>query len=151
VNDAAGYAAAGYDGPTLRAVRESMDVPLRRIARQAGMSHGHLSKVERGEHGRPVTPAIVAAYERATGVRLAEAAARAERERRAQTGRGGSWSPGTLTDMRRRAYNAAVGAITLGGPLGEPVGRLIDSAGRPVPPHRRTGRSWRSLSSSRSC
>jgi hypothetical protein len=31
------------------------------------MSHGHLSKVERGEHGRPVTPAIIAAYERVTG------------------------------------------------------------------------------------
>jgi hypothetical protein len=26
-----------YDGPTLRAVRESMSVPLRRIARAAGM------------------------------------------------------------------------------------------------------------------
>ncbi|MGH3682613.1 MAG: helix-turn-helix domain-containing protein, partial [Natronosporangium sp.] len=44
---------SSLDGPTLRAVRESIGVPLRRIARQAGMSHGHLSKVERGEHGRP--------------------------------------------------------------------------------------------------
>jgi transcriptional regulator with XRE-family HTH domain len=126
--------AASYDGPTLRAVRESMDVPLRRIARTGGMSHGHLSKVERGEHGRPVTPAIVAAYERATGVKLAEAAARVAGDRQRQTGRGRTWSPGTLTDLRRRAYNAAVAAIAVGGHLGEPVGRLIDACGRPGPP-----------------
>jgi transcriptional regulator with XRE-family HTH domain len=123
------------DGPTLRAVRESIGVPLRRIARQAGMSHGHLSKVERGEHGRPVTPAIVAAYERVTGVRLAEAAAGVAARRDRDTGRRGrSWRPGHLTDMRRQAFNAAVGAITIGGHLGEPVGRLIDSTGRPVTP-----------------
>jgi transcriptional regulator with XRE-family HTH domain len=112
-----------------------MDVPLRRIARQAGMSHGHLSKVERGEHGRPVTPAIMAAYERVTGVKLAEAAAGVAERRDRDTGRRGkSWRPGQLTDMRRRAYNAAIGAITIGGQLGEPVSRLIDSTGRPVTP-----------------
>jgi transcriptional regulator with XRE-family HTH domain len=125
----------GLDGPTLRAVRESMGVPLRRIARQAGMSHGHLSKVERGEHGRPVTPAIMAAYERVTGVRLAEAAATlAEREEDGGAGRGRTWRPGQLTDMRRRAFNAAIGAISIGGHLGEPFGRLLDSTGRPVTP-----------------
>jgi transcriptional regulator with XRE-family HTH domain len=125
----------GIDGPTLRAVRENMDVPLRRIARTAGMSHGHLSKVERGEHGRPVTPAILAAYERATGVKLAEAAATIAERRDRDTGRRGTtWRPGQLTDMRRRAYNAAIGAIAIGGHLGEPVSRLIDSTGRPVTP-----------------
>lgn len=125
----------GLDGPTLRAVRESMGVPLRRIARQAGMSHGHLSKVERGEHGRPVTPAIMAAYERVTGVKLVEAAATVAERRDRDTGRRGkSWRPGQLTDMRRRGYNAAIGAITIGGHLGEPVSRLIDSTGRPVTP-----------------
>jgi predicted transcriptional regulator len=36
------------DGPSLRSARQSQDVPLRKIARNAGMSHGHLSKVERG-------------------------------------------------------------------------------------------------------
>jgi transcriptional regulator with XRE-family HTH domain len=112
-----------------------MDVPLRRIARTAGMSHGHLSKVERGEHGRPVTPAILAAYERVTGVRLAEAAATIAQRRDRDTGRRGTtWRPGQLTDMRRRAYNAAIGAIAIGGHLGEPVSRLIDSTGRPVTP-----------------
>jgi transcriptional regulator with XRE-family HTH domain len=125
----------GLDGPTLRAVRESIGVPLRRIARQAGMSHGHLSKVERGEHGRPVTPAILSAYERVTGVKLAEAAATVAERRDRDTGRRGkSWRPGQLTDMRRRGYNAAIGAITIGGHLGEPVSRLIDSTGRPVTP-----------------
>lgn len=124
-----------YDGPTLRAIRESIGIPLRRIARTAGMSHGHLSKVERGEHGRPVTPAIIAAYERITGVTLADAAAKVAETRERQTGRRGvEWTPGTLTDMRRKGYNAAVGALTVGGPLGEPVTRLIDSTGRPVVP-----------------
>jgi transcriptional regulator with XRE-family HTH domain len=116
-------------------VRENIGVPLRRIARQAGMSHGHLSKVERGEHGRPVTPAIMAAYERVTGVKLAEAAANVAERRDRDTGRRGkSWRPGQLTDMRRQAYNAAIGAIAIGGHLGEPVSRLIDSTGRPITP-----------------
>jgi hypothetical protein len=53
------------------------------------MSHGHLSKVERGEHGRPVTPAITAAYERVTGVKLAEAAASVAERRDRDTGRRG--------------------------------------------------------------
>ncbi|MPZ26498.1 MAG: helix-turn-helix domain-containing protein [Micromonosporaceae bacterium] len=129
------WSVTNLDGPTLRAVRESIGVPLRRIARQAGMSHGHLSKVERGEHGRPVTPAIMAAYERVTGVRLAEAAVDVARRRDRDTGRRGqSWRPGQLTDMRRQAFNAAIGAIAIGGHLGEPTGRLIDSTGRPVTP-----------------
>ena len=130
-----GGTVTGLDGPTLRAVRENLGVPLRRIARQAGMSHGHLSKVERGEHGRPVTPAIMAAYERVTGIKLAEAAAGVAERRDRDTGRRGkTWRPGQLTDMRRQAYNAAIGAITIGGHLGEPVSRLIDSTGRPVTP-----------------
>lgn len=123
-----------YDGPTLRAIRESMQVPLRRIARQAGMSHGHLSKVERGEHGRPITPAVVSAYERVTGVSLADAAA-ALAERQGVTGRRGrTWRPGQLTDMRRLAFNASVGAVAVGGQLGEPYGRVIDATGRPLVP-----------------
>lgn len=128
-----------FDGPTLRAVRESIGVPLRRVARQAGMSHGHLSKVERGEHGRPVTPAIVAAYERVTGVKLAEAMKQvAEDERHAGLRlKTKTWRLGQLTDLRRVALTAAFGALSIGGHLGEPVGRLIDSTGRattPTPP-----------------
>lgn len=126
-----------YDGPTLRAVRESAGVPLRRVARHAGMSHGHLSKVERGEYGRPVTPAIMAAYERATGRRLADAvAAVAERGElshdRRRTGKG--WRPGQLSALRRRGYSSAIAALSMGAYLGEPVGRLLDSTGRPLAP-----------------
>jgi transcriptional regulator with XRE-family HTH domain len=125
-----------YDGPTLRAVRESMGVPLRRIARTAGMSHGHLSKVERGEYGRPVTPAIMAAYERATGVRLADAVAAVTERGELPAGRhnGKMWRPGEMSTMRRRGYNAAVAALTIGGHLGEPFLRLLDSTGRPLCP-----------------
>ena len=128
----------GYDGPTLRAIRESMGVPLRRIARQASMSHGHLSKVERGEYGRPITPAILAAYERVTGVSLAEAARALVEQRQGVTGsRGRTWVPGQLSDMRRLGFNAAIGAVAIGGQLGEPYSRLLDSTGRPtiaIPP-----------------
>jgi transcriptional regulator with XRE-family HTH domain len=125
-----------YDGPTLRAVRESMGVPLRRIARHAGMSHGHLSKVERGEYGRPVTPAIMAAYERVTGVRLADAvAAVAEQGEPPEQHRNSKgWRPGHLSEMRRRGFSAAIGALNAGGHLGEPLGRLLDSTGRPLAP-----------------
>jgi hypothetical protein len=100
------------------------------------MSHGHLSKVERGEHGRPVTPAILAAYQRVTGVNLDEAAADVAGRRDRDTGRRGgkTWAPGQLSDMRRQSYNSAIGAIAIGGHLGEPVSRLIDSTGRPVTP-----------------
>jgi transcriptional regulator with XRE-family HTH domain len=123
-----------YDGPTLRAVRENMGVPLRRIARMAGMSHGHLSKVERGEYGRPVTPAIMAAYERVTGVRLADAAVEVSEQRRGKAPRRRTWRPGELTTMRRRNYTAGVCALSAGGSLGEPYGRLLDSTGRPLTP-----------------
>jgi transcriptional regulator with XRE-family HTH domain len=127
-----------FDGPTLRAVRESMGVPLRRIARLAGMSHGHLSKVERGEYGRPVTPAIMAAYERTTGVSLSEAAAALAEQDRTRLGqrprRPRVWRPGEMPDMRRKNYNAAICAMSVGGNLGEPYGRLLDSTGRPLIP-----------------
>ena len=124
-----------YDGPTLRAIRESMGVPLRRIARQASMSHGHLSKVERGEHGRPITPAILAAYEKVTGVSLADAAAALAEQREGVVGRRGkTWQPGQLSDMRRLQFNAAIGAIAIGGQVGDPFSRLLDSTGRPAIP-----------------
>jgi transcriptional regulator with XRE-family HTH domain len=114
-----------------------MGVPLRRIARLAGMSHGHLSKVERGEYGRPVTPAIMTAYERVTGVRLAEAVVAVAEQAETRLGRHRQvrlWKPGELSDMRRDSYNAAICALSVGGPLTEPYGRLLDSTGRPLVP-----------------
>jgi helix-turn-helix protein len=125
-----------FDGPTLRAIRESMGIPLRRIAKLAGMSHGHLSKVERGEYGRPVTPAIMSAYEKACGVNLAEAVAAAvEQGELPAVGRPPRvWRPGQMTELRRRSYNAVVAALSIGGHLGEPYLRLLDATGRPLTP-----------------
>jgi two-component system response regulator MprA len=78
------------DGPSLRSLRQHAGVPLRKVARLAGMSHGHLSKVERAETGRPVTPAVLAAYEKATRILLA-------------TGHGDldvhGWRPGRLGEL----------------------------------------------------
>jgi transcriptional regulator with XRE-family HTH domain len=118
---------ATYDGPTLRSVRESAGVALRRVARQAGMSHGHLSKVERGEPGRPVTPAVLSAYEKATGVQLTGAAGHEE---------DGGWRRGHLSEARRRAFNAKVAAVAVGGPLGEQLVRILDATGRITMPAR---------------
>jgi hypothetical protein len=97
------------------------------------MSHGHLSKMERGEHGRPVTSTIVAAYEKVTGVNLAEAAAGQSSEP-VPGRRGRSCHPGQLTGFRRRGYDAAIAALSVGGSLGEPYLRLLDATGRPVAP-----------------
>lgn len=126
-----------YDGPTLRSVRENLGVPLRRIARRAGMSHGHLSKVERGEHGRPVTPAVINAYEQVTGVSLSGAIAKVPDRGGGPAARrppGKTWRVGQLSDVRRRALTAAFGALSTGGYLGEPVRRLVESTGRPSTP-----------------
>lgn len=83
--DMPAQAYAVIDGPSLRELRKHYGVHLRRVAREAKMSHGHLSKVERGEAGREVTPAVLAAYEKAFGVRLSEAG-----------GGPGGWQPGQL-------------------------------------------------------
>jgi transcriptional regulator with XRE-family HTH domain len=122
----------GYDGPTLRSVRESAGVPLRRVARQANMSHGHLSKVERGEPGRPVTPAVLAAYEKATGIRLTGVAGHGPTDPTT----GGTWRRGHLSEARRRTLNAKIAAVAVGGPLAEQLGRILDATGRPLIPTR---------------
>lgn len=119
----------GYDGPTLRSVRESQDVALRKVARMANMSHGHLSKVERGEPGRPVTPAVLAAYEKACGVRLTGMAGH-----EVSDAGGGDWRRGHLSDARRRTLNAKIAAVAIGGPLGEQISRILDSTGRILAP-----------------
>jgi transcriptional regulator with XRE-family HTH domain len=122
---------SGYDGPTLRSVRESSGVPLRRVARQAGMSHGHLSKVERAEPGRPVTPAVLAAYEKATGVRLTGIAGHAPGDPEA-----GGWRRGHLSEARRNTLNAKIAAVAVGGPLDDQLVRILDATGRITVPAR---------------
>jgi transcriptional regulator with XRE-family HTH domain len=122
--------APSIDGPTLRAIRDSMGIPLRRVARHVGMSHGHLSKVERGEHGRPVTPIILLAYEKTVGVSLTEAAALIGKPGGGVIGRRGrTWRPGEIGDLRRSQFNAAIGALSLGGQLGGTLPRALDHAG----------------------
>lgn len=95
--------ATPIDGPTLRALRLSKGLTLRRVSRESRMSHGHIAKVEVGEPGRAVTPAVLAAYERATGVRLT-----------AGDGPGG-WRPGQLGVAQQRAYLGRIGAAAVGG------------------------------------
>ena len=62
----------GITGAMLRELRLRRDVGLRAVARRTsgkvGLSDGHLSRVERGQ--RPVTPAVISAYERALGIRI---------------------------------------------------------------------------------
>lgn len=113
----------GYDGPTLRSIRENANVSLRMVARAAGMSLGHMSKVERGEFGQPVTHAVLRGYERACGVTLTGG-----------DGRGGNGArrPGDLSSARLRTFNAKIAAIAIGGQLGEQVNRILDSTG-PIP------------------
>ncbi|MPZ24989.1 MAG: hypothetical protein GEV12_00670 [Micromonosporaceae bacterium] len=118
------------DGPTLRSARVSQDVPLRRIARTAGMSHGHLSKVEHGEHGRPVTPAILYAYEKCLGIKIAEAVGSGELAQEHRPKQGKDWRPGQLSDFQRRAWRSQVAAVGAGGSVGMPLDRLLHSAGQ---------------------
>jgi len=116
------------DGPALRSLRARLGVPLRRIARVAGMSHGHLSKVETGEYGRPVTPAVINAYQRVLGVDIA--AVIADHAALPEEARG--WQPTEMTAHQRRAYASQVAAVAVGAPPGKPPLRLLQHAG-PVP------------------
>lgn len=122
------------DGPALRSARGSQKITLRRVARLAGVSHGHLSKVERGEHGRPVTPAILRAYERAIGFRIADAVASGElaafEERRPGPRSHPHWRPGQLTTFQRQSWRAQVASVGAGGSTGTPDRRLLENAGK---------------------
>jgi hypothetical protein len=92
------------------------------------MSHGHLSKVERGEPGRPVTPAVLNAYEKATGFKLTGIAGHTRED--ADDG----WRRGHLSQARRRTLRARVAAIAAGGDLGDRAAALLDKTGRLLTP-----------------
>jgi hypothetical protein len=95
-------------GPMLRELRLWAEVGLRAVARRSSgrvqLSDGHLSRVERGL--RPVTPAVLAAYERALGMRI------------------DPHTVGELTagsgpdDADRRAFQATVATLAAGTPTG---------------------------------
>lgn len=109
------------DGPTLRTLREEAGVSLRQVARQADMSHTHLSKLERGEPGRTVTPWIVAAYEVATGRPL-----RSPDPANAR--------PGQLIAATNPVFTGTVAAVAWGRPLrGELPAFLARRCGLPHP------------------
>jgi transcriptional regulator with XRE-family HTH domain len=63
---------SGVSGAVLRLLRERAGIGLRAVARRSKgnveISDSHLSRVERGH--RPVTPAVLAAYERSLGMRI---------------------------------------------------------------------------------
>jgi transcriptional regulator with XRE-family HTH domain len=103
------------DGATLRELRRRAGVGLRQVAggSRVRVSDGHLSRVERGL--RPVTPAVVAAYEKALGVRV------------------GATGPGRRADpfdrTARQAFLTTVATVAVGGPPGDPVDRLLATGG----------------------
>ena len=106
------------DGPTLREVRLAHQVPLRRVARLATLSHGHLSKVERGEGGRPVTPRVLLAYERATGVPLTNGVPPEAVESHTSADR--------MSRAARRVHVAELAAVAYGQPLERTYADLLD-------------------------
>lgn len=119
--------AGEHSGSVLRQARQSVGVGLSRIAYQGRLSVSHLSRVERGE--RPVTPAIVAAYQRAIGVRRVPVPAPSPLA---------ALAGGNLLDHHqiqdadqaaRRRLRAAMAAVAVGGPLPEPVDNLLQRAG----------------------
>jgi transcriptional regulator with XRE-family HTH domain len=108
-------------------VRENAGVPLRQVARQANMSHGHLSKVEHGEPGRPVTPRRARRLRKATGIRLTGIAGHGPTDPT-----NGGWRRGRLSEARRRTLNAKIAAVAIGGPLSEQLTRILYATGRPI-------------------
>jgi hypothetical protein len=109
-------------GAMLRELRQHADIGLRAVTRRTTgnvrLSDGHLSRVERGL--RPVTPAVLAAYERALGMRI---------------------DPHTLNDLTtgsksddadQRAFQATIATLAAGTPTGglggESEQRLLQDA-----------------------
>jgi hypothetical protein len=93
------------------------------------MSHGHLSKVEREEPGRPVTPAVLNAYEKASGLKLIGIAGHSSADPN-----DGRWRRGHLSEARRKVLRAKIAAIATSGELGEKADRMLDRTGPPLVP-----------------
>jgi transcriptional regulator with XRE-family HTH domain len=113
------------DGAALRELRLEAGVSLRRIARLTGLSHGHLSKMEKNEEHRPVTPIILRAYEQETGAPLTEGfMPPSGEERRAY-----------LSEAGARKFLAQLAAVAYGQALERPAHTLIEQYRRScVPP-----------------
>ncbi|MEV8633904.1 helix-turn-helix transcriptional regulator [Streptosporangium sp. NPDC051023] len=101
-------------GQDLRSLRESQGISLDAFSREIRTSKGHLSRVERGE--RPVTPALVLAYERTLGVPVAATPENGD----------ASFSEGTVDSVRRRQLLSSIAAASVGAAALEPLTRLLD-------------------------
>jgi transcriptional regulator with XRE-family HTH domain len=102
----------GVSGAVLRLLRERAGIGLRAVAHRSRgsveISDSHLSRVERGH--RPVTPAVVAAYERSLGMRIT---AQSVAEALADTGG---------ADRADRAqFHLTIASILLGAPAPAPA------------------------------
>lgn len=108
-------------GSDLRAARKGADqrMSLGMIAAYAGVTPGHLSRVERGD--REPTYQIVAAYEAALGRKIAATPA--------------PGSSSTVDDMNRRSVIGVIAAASVGGAsLIEPLTHLLNGLPAPAPP-----------------
>src|SRR5690554_5135278 len=117
-----GCVVSEIDGFTLRQLRKHAGVGLDRVAKQARVSASHLGRVERGVPDRPVTPAIVAAYEKVLGVKLGRG------DELDPTGEPDREQLSRFDELRRRGFNATVAMLSVGGPLGEPIEHLLKSS-----------------------
>ncbi len=110
-------------GQDLRALREAQQVSLDTLAKEMSTTKGHLSRVERGE--RPVTPALILAYERVLGVPVAATSSAND----------GSPMPDTVDDVRRRNLLSSIAAASIGVAALEPLARLFDGLTGAPPAH----------------
>lgn len=101
-------------GRDLRELREARGLSLDDLSAASGASKGHLSRVERGE--RPVTPALIHAYEMTLGIPVAATADTDD-----------EWAiEGTVDDVRRRELLGSIAAASLGTAALEPLARIFD-------------------------
>jgi transcriptional regulator with XRE-family HTH domain len=116
------------DGAALREVRRRAGIGLRAVERRSmgRVTESHLSRVERGE--RPVTPSIVAVYEKALGVPIADAVRAAVRS--------ADDAQRQADDAQRQAFNATMATVAVGGSTAEPADQLLADVGVGVPPVR---------------
>jgi transcriptional regulator with XRE-family HTH domain len=118
------------DGTTLRDLRERRHISQARVARMAGVSVGHISRVESND--RDPSPAVINGYEKALGTPLTSLTLLHP------TSDGDtltSYRIGEEADiMKRRSFTAAVAAKAAGGPLGEPLSRVLVALGSTAAP-----------------
>lgn len=103
-------------GAMLRQLRFQARLGLRAVARRglSRISDSHLSRVERGD--RPVTPAVVAVYEKALGVRIDQALLAGV----GSVDTADTCDPAVLVAVRK-AYLTELATVAIGGPAGEPL------------------------------